>query len=233
MDKAFELKAGQLADVPLSLIDPDPEQPRKNFDDDYIEQLAASIKQDGLIQPIVLRTNPEQPGRFFIVAGENRWRASKQAKTRTIPSVLREVEGLTKLIIQLKENHQRKDLNAMEWALALQTMHKVHGLKQADIEKTLKETGVGQFGRAYISNMIRLLELPEWAQSLIRNNAITASHGKFLLQAMASEKVMEIMRQQFMDGDDPWLPTTSQLQQQIFWKFGQNHRPDRQLQNRL
>lgn len=220
MDKAYELKPGELGDVPLVLIDPDPEQPRKDFDDDYIAELAASIKADGVIQPIVLRTNPEQPGRFLIVAGENRWRGSKQAKIKTIPAVLREVEGLNRLIIQLKENHQRKDLNPMEWALAMQTMHKVHGLKQVDIEKTLKESGVGNFGRAYISNMIRLLELPEWAQTMIRHNALTASHGKHLLPAMKSEKVMEELRTELEADSDI---STNELQQTIYWKFSKHH----------
>lgn len=222
MDKAFELKADELGQIPIKLIDPDPEQPRKDFDEDYIKnELAPSIKKHGVIQPIVIRNNPEQPGRFFIVAGENRWRATKAAKVKTIPAVLREVDGLDKLIVQLKENHQRRDLNPMEWARALQEMNKTHGLKQADIEKTLKESGVGHFGRAYISNMIRLLELPEWAQSLIRNNAITASHGKFLLQAMASEKVMELLREEFEE--DGWQPSTADLQRDIYWKFMQHH----------
>ncbi len=218
MDKAYELNLDELGSVPLNLIDPDPEQPRKDFDEDYIHQLAASIKKDGVIQPIVVRKNPDQPGRFFIVAGENRWRASRLAKTKTIPAVLREVEGLSKLIIQLKENHQRMGLNPMEWAQALQTMNKVHGLKQAEIEKTLKESGVGQFGRAYISNMIRLLDLPEWAQDLIRRNKLTAAHGKHLLQAMASELVMEKMHNQFQSG---WEPTTRELQSDIYRAF--NH----------
>lgn len=224
MDKAFEIPLGALAEVPLKLIDPDPEQPRKDFDEHYIEnELAPSIKRDGVIQPIVVRNNPEQPGRFLIVAGENRWRASQYAKTKTIPAIRREVDGIGKLLIQLKENHQRKDLNAMEWALAFQAMHKTHGLKQTEIEKTLKDAGVGHFGRAYISNHIRLLELPEWAQRLIRFNAITASHGKHLLPAMASKKVIEIMAER-MDGEECWRPSIVDLQNAIYWNFARNHK---------
>lgn len=222
MDNAFTLQPNELGNIPLGLIDPDPEQPRKDFDEDYIAGLAASIKQDGVIQPIVVRHNPDQAGRFFIVAGENRWRASTQAKTKTIPAVLREVDGLTKLIIQLKENHQRKDLNPMEWALALRTMNKQHGLKQADIEKTLKESGVGNFGRSYISNTIRLLDLPDWAQDLIRNGRLTAAHGKYMLPAVASDMAMAQIHAKLLDTD--WEPTTRDMQTAVFWAFAQNHR---------
>jgi len=220
MDTAFELKPNELGSVPLTLIDPDPDQPRKDFDDDYITELAESIKHDGVIQPIVVRSNPDQAGRFYIVAGENRWRASCQAKTKTIPAVLREVDGLTKLIIQLKENCQRKDLNPMEWALALRTMNKQHGLKQSDIEKTLKESGVTNLGRSYISNTIRLLDLPEWAQEMIRAGQLTAAHGKYLLPATASALVMEAIQAKLGSG---WEPTTNDLQKQIYWSFSSNH----------
>lgn len=222
MDKAFTLNANELGSVPLSLIDPDPDQPRKDFDKDWISQLAQSIKTDGVIQPIVLRNKPDEPGRFFIVAGENRYRASKEAKKRNIPAVLREVDGLSKLLIQIKENHQRRDLNPMEWAQAFQVMHKTHGLKQTDIEKTLKEAGVGNFGRAYIGNTIRLLSLPEWAQDLIRyNEDFTAAHGKHLLPAMDSEKVTEALHTLYNKGD--WNPTTRDLQTKIYFLFSSNH----------
>ncbi|MDZ7804704.1 ParB/RepB/Spo0J family partition protein [Thiohalophilus sp.] len=218
----LNLQPGELGNIPLKMIDPDPEQPRKTFDEDYLEQLAASIKVDGVIQPVVVRPHPEDEGRFYLVAGENRWRASKLANKRTIPGVLRKVDGLSKLLIQLKENHQRKDLNAIEWAGVLRTMNKVHGLKQADIEKKLKEAGVGQFGRAYISNLIRLLELPEWAQDLIRYGRLTAAHGKYLLPAMASDTVIEELREELTDYEED-APSTTELQRKVFITFAREH----------
>lgn len=222
MDKAYTLKPGELADVPLSLIDPDPNQPRKDFDEDYINnELVPSIKASGVIQPVIVRTNPEQPGRFLLVDGENRYRASKAAKKKSIPAILREEEGLGLLLIQLK-TLQRRGLNPMEWAQSFVTMHKTHGLKYTEIEKTLKDNGVGQYGRSYISNIVRLLELPEWAQALIRNNTITAAHGKYLIPAMASEKVLAGIEKKLTEGN--WRPTTAQLQQEIFWAFGRIHK---------
>jgi ParB/RepB/Spo0J family partition protein len=222
MDKAYTLKPGELADVPLSLIDPDPNQPRKDFDEDYINnELVPSIKASGVIQPVIVRSNPEQPGRFLLVDGENRYRASKVAKKKAIPAILREEEGLGLLMIQLK-TLQRRGLNPIEWAQSFITMHKVHGLKYTEIEKTLKDNGVGQYGRSYISNIVRLLDLPEWAQTLIRNNAITAAHGKYIIPAMASEKVLAGIEKKFTI--DNWHPTTVQLQQEIFWAFGCTHK---------
>ncbi len=228
MDKPFELNPGELAAVPLELITPDPDQPRKDFDEDYIKELASSIKASGVIQPIVLRKDPDQPGRFIIIAGENRYRASKLAKLKTIDAVLREEQGLNLLLVQLKENCQRKDLNPMEWAKALQVMNKTHGLKQADIEKTLKESGVGQFGRAYISNTIRLLELPQWAQDLIKENHITAAHGKYMLPALASDKVTADLAAKFAMTEglkkSDYQPSTRDLQRDIFYMFHKHHK---------
>lgn len=222
MDKAYTLKPGELADVPLSLIDPDPNQPRKDFDEDYINnELVPSIKASGVIQPVIVRTNPEQPGRFLLVDGENRYRASKAAKKKSIPAILREEEGLGLLLIQLK-TLQRRGLNPIEWAQSIETMHKVHGLKYNEIEQTLKDNGVGEYSRSYISNTRRLLDLPEWAKNLIRNNAITAAHGKYLIPAMASEKVLAGIEKKLTE--DNWRPTTAQLQQEIFWAFGRAHK---------
>lgn len=222
MDKAYTLKPGELADVPLSLIDPDPNQPRKDFDEDYINnELVPSIKASGVIQPVIVRTNPEQPGRFLLVDGENRYRASRIAKKKTVPAILREEEGLGLLLIQLK-TLQRRGLNPIEWAQSIETMHKVHGLKYNEIEQTLKDNGVGEYSRSYISNTRRLLDLPEWAKNLIRNNAITAAHGKYLIPAMASEKVLAGLEKKLTE--DNWRPTTAQLQQEIFWAFGRTHK---------
>ena len=122
MDKAFTINPGELAEVPLSLIDPDPDQPRKDFDEDYINnELAPSIKVSGVIQPVIVRTNPAQPGRFLLVDGENRFRASKVAKKKSIPAILREEEGLNLLMTQLK-TLQRRGLNPLEWAQSFITM---------------------------------------------------------------------------------------------------------------
>lgn len=223
MDKAFEIKPGTVTDVPLTLVDLDPNQPRKDVDEAYIAELSADIKASQVKQPITLRANPEQPGRFIIKYGECRYRASKKAKKKNIPALLDDskTDELTLLLDQAKENHLRKDLNPMDWAWIFKQMKESHKLKIADIEKTLKSHHVGQFGRAYISNIMRMVELPEWAQVLIRKDVLTAAHGKYLLQANASDKVIAKIQGKFEHED--WQPTTRELQQEIYWTYAREH----------
>jgi len=223
MDKAFEIKKGTVTDVPLGLIDLDPNQPRKDFEEESLADLAADIKKVGVQQPITVQPNSEEPGRFYIVYGERRYRASKLVKKKTIPALLYngKKSELDILLNQVKENSLRKDLNPMEMSELFFTLHKGHGLKHTEIEKTLQDHNVGKFGRAYIGNIIRLRGLPDWAKDKIRAGEMTAAHGKYLLPAMKSQVVINSVKEQIDDSDESL--TTRELQDTVFYAFHQEH----------
>lgn len=215
------LQPGIVTDLPLDLIDLDPNQPRKDVDEAYIEALSADIAQSGVKQPITVRAS-DPLGRYVIKYGECRYRASLRAQKATIPALLDteadNADPLARLLDQVKENHLRKDLNPMEWAGVLRRMRDDHKIRSiADIEATLKDHGIVNMGRSYISNIMRLAELPEWAQSLIRAGRLTAAHGKYLLPAVASEKVIENIRARIVDDGEE--PSVRELQVDILHAF--------------
>lgn len=221
------MEPGVVAELPLSIVDFDPEQPRKDVPKDHIDALADDIKGSRVKQPITVRPNPEAEGRYIIKYGECRYRASKQAKKRTIPALLdteddTKADPLSRLLDQVKENHIRRDLNPMEWAAVLRRMRDDHKIKSiANIEATLKQHGITNMGRAYISNIIRLGELPEWAQELTRAGKLTTAHGKYLLPATSSEKVIEDLRIRLADEEEEL--SVRQLQDLILRLFKQHH----------
>jgi ParB/RepB/Spo0J family partition protein len=196
--KHVTLEAGVVGNVPLEQIDLDPEQPRTDIDATYITELAADIKVRGVLQPITLRTG--ENGRYIIKYGECRYRASCEAGVATIPAILDDesntsADPLARLLDQVKENHIRRNLNPMEWARVLRRMRDDHKIKKmADIEDTLRANGITNMGRSQISNLMRLADLPEWAQQRIKTGELTASHGKYLLQASIQPDVLEALR---------------------------------------
>ena len=222
---AVTLEPGVVAQLPLAAVDFDPDQPRKDIDAAYIAELAADIKQRGVMQPITVRANPDAPGRYIIKYGECRYRASSKARTKTIPALLdteaARDEPLARLLDQVKENHIRRDLNPMEWAGVLRRMRQ-HGVKSiADVEKTLKAHGITNMGRSYISNLMRLVELPDWAQDLIRAGELTAAHGKYILPALSSERITEGLRDK-LQGEGA-RPSVRELQGLIYRAFHLAH----------
>lgn len=222
------LEPNVVAELPLSAIDFDPDQPRTDVDDAYIADLAADISLSGVKQPITVRPNPETKGRYIIKYGECRYRASQLVMKKTIPALLDTEEAsqsdpLTRMLDQVKENHLRKDLNAMEWSCVLRRMRDDHKVKKiADIETTLKEHGIVNMGRSYISNIIRLAELPDWAQDLIRCGSLTAAHGKYMLQATASEPVLEAVRTA-IEKKETQDTTTRELQSIVYRAYNEAH----------
>lgn len=233
MSDHVQIQPGIIADLPLDLLDFDPEQPRKDFDPDYIEELADSIRSrvakglPGLIQPITVRPNPEQPGRYFVVYGECRTRGSRQAEVDTIRVQLDERQDdddLERYLDQVRENYQRRDLNPMELAEVLERLHSRFGLKSNKaIEETLAAHGIKKMSREYVANMRRLTGLPEWAQDMIRKgiNGFTASHGKYLLQAIPSEPVTETVRNQLESREGEI--NTNDLRNLIYRAYQANH----------
>jgi ParB family chromosome partitioning protein len=163
----------ELRRVPLALIDPNPHQPRQAFDEDALLQLAESIRQRGVLQPVLLRPLPG--GRYELIAGERRLRAAKLAELELIPAVVRRNDDAASLEMALVENMAREDLNPVEEARACAALVEELGL-------TREEVGlrVGR-SRVAVSNLIRLLELPDDAIELIERGQLTEGHGRALL----------------------------------------------------
>jgi len=220
----FEIKAGEIAKLPMNLIDLDPDQPRKEVSEAYLEEFAEDIKSKGVLQAITVRANDDDSGRFTIVYGECRYRASKLAKKRQIPAVLDTINknDLDRFISQVKENYYRKDLNQIEMAGVLKRLRDDFGMKsQKKIEEALIKHGIKNMSRSYIANTIRLLDLPESVQNKIAANTITPAHGKYILSAMVSDNVLKSIEEEIEN--DPEI-TTRELQEHIFYAFDEHHK---------
>lgn len=164
---------GSLDEVEVNHIDPNPRQPRGVFEDDALEELAASIRELGVLQPLLVRAMPT--GRFELIAGERRLRASKAAGLETVPVVIVETDEQGSLERALVENLHREDLNAIEEAAAYKQLIEDGGLTQEELGSKLGRT------RGTISNSLRLLDLPVVIQRLVVEGRLTAGHGKALL----------------------------------------------------
>ncbi|MDD3504031.1 MAG: ParB/RepB/Spo0J family partition protein [Eubacteriales bacterium] len=182
-DAVMELK--------ITDINPNSEQPRKRFDKDKLEDLAASIKENGIIQPIIVCRNQEGEG-YRIVAGERRWRASRLAGLKLIPAIVRDLTDLQVLEHALIENIQRQDLNPIEEADALDKLIKEHKITQEKLAAVVGRS------RPAIANTLRLLNLPDTVKKYVMNEDISAGHARAILairdqeiQIKAAEMVIE------------------------------------------
>ena len=152
----------------LEFIEPGPWQPRKFFDKDEIESLANSIKNQGVIQPIILKSKENKKNEFFIIAGERRWRASQLAKIHEIPSIIRDDVKDEKIAeLSLVENIQRSELNPIEEAEGYQSLINKYNYKQEDVAKAVGKS------RSHIANITRLLSLSDLAKDLLIQNKLT------------------------------------------------------------
>ena len=181
--------SGGLDQIPLSLIDPNPFQPRTQLPPEALEELANSIRASGLIQPILLRTAGD---RYQLVAGERRWRAAAKAGLERVPAVIREIDDAEALELALAENLLREALNPLEIARAYERLQKEFHLTHEQIAERL---GVN---RSTVTNTLRLLALPIEVQALLMDNKISAGHARALLalsspdaQTKLAEKVIE------------------------------------------
>ena len=165
--------SSNLQEVRMDDIQPNPNQPRREFDDDSLQELANSIRQIGLVQPITLRDMGD--GTYTIIAGERRWRASQRVGLVTIPAYIRTVDDENMLEMALVENIQREDLNAIEVALAYQNLIEGHNLTQDQLSEKVGKN------RATIANYLRLLKLPASVQVALRNKEIDMGHARALL----------------------------------------------------
>lgn len=175
---------GEVQTLSISEIEPNKDQPRKEFDQEGLIQLADSIQTHGILQPLLVR--PLADGHYQIVAGERRWRASRMAGLTQLPVVVREMSQEEVMQIALVENLQREDLNPLEEALGYETLMEDFNFTQDQVAKAVGKA------RSGIANSLRLLRLPEEVKELVKSNKISQGHAKVLLSLEDEEKIIEL-----------------------------------------
>lgn len=205
-------KMSQLVEIPLGDIEPDKEQPRRFFDEEALRELAASIREHGVVQPIVV--TPHQ-GSYMIVAGERRWRAAALAGLTTIPCIVRSLNDQHRLEVSLIENLQRRDLNALETATAYMKL-------RDQFNMTLEEIGqrVGGKSVSAVSNTLRLLKLPQSIQKALFDNQISEGQARPLV-GLPEEVAQDLMERTIKEG---W--SVRKIEQMItLWKQERKKNP--------
>ncbi len=171
--------AGELRELPVELIKPNPGQPRTNFEPEALAALAASIEASGVVQPLLVR--PLHDGSYELVAGERRWRAAQQAGLEKVPAVVRDQEEAERLQAALIENMVREDLNPVEEARACSALIEDLGLTKEELARRVGRS------RPAISNLIRLLELPDETLGQLQSGELSEGHGRALLGAQGND----------------------------------------------
>lgn len=164
-------------DAPIELLKRNPDQPRRTFREEDLEDLSNSIREKGVLQPILVRPSPSTPGEFQIVAGERRWRAAQRAGLRSVPIMVRELDDLAVLEIGIIENVQRADLNILEEALSYKVLMDKFDRTQDAIAQTIGKS------RSHVANTLRLLALPEEVQSYLVSGELSAGHARAIAAA--------------------------------------------------
>ncbi len=181
----------EIQDLNLSDIRPNPYQPRKNFDDKSLKELADSIKENGVFQPIIVRKSVKG---YEIIAGERRFRASKLAKKTTIPSIVRDFSESQMMEVAVLENLQREDLTPLEEAQAYEMLQKNLGLTQEEVSKRMGKS------RPYIANYLRLLTLPNKTKHLLQHGELSMGQARTLLGLKNKDKIDEVAKQVVKEG---------------------------------
>ncbi|SOH93261.1 chromosome partitioning protein, ParB family [Monaibacterium marinum] len=161
--------------LPIDNISPNPDQPRRSFTEENLEELTRSIREKGVIQPLIVRVDPKNSERYQIVAGERRWRASQRAKLHELPVVIREFNDVEVLEVAIIENIQRSDLNAVEEARGYKQLMEKFGHTQEKLAEALGKS------RSYIANLLRLLVLPDEILDMLVDGKLTAGHARTLV----------------------------------------------------
>lgn len=172
--------------VPIEKIHPNPDQPRRHFDTDDLNDLAGSIRSKGIIQPLVVRAHPNKAGEFEIVAGERRWRASQMAQLHQLPVVVMEFSDLEVLEIAIIENIQRADLNPIEEANGYRQLMDKFGHTQEQMAVAIGKS------RPHIANNLRLLALPDDVQALVVMGRLSSGHARALITAPNASELAQI-----------------------------------------
>ena len=163
--------------LPVERLHPNPDQPRRHFATEALEELAASIRAKGVIQPLIVRPLADRPGHYQIIAGERRWRASQMAQLHELPALVRDLDDTEVLEIAIIENIQRADLNALEEAEGFRQLMDRFGHTQERLAAALGKS------RSHIANLLRLLQLPSDVQEHLRQGHLTAGHARTLVTA--------------------------------------------------
>jgi len=179
LPEASALDAGELRELPVALVKPNPSQPRTNFDPEALASLASSIETSGVVQPLLVR--PLHDGSYELIAGERRWRAAQQAGLEKVPAIVRDSEQAERLQVALIENMVREDLNPVEEARACAAL-----IAELDVSKEELARRLGR-SRPAISNLIRILDLPDEAIALLESGDLSEGHGKALLTARGND----------------------------------------------
>jgi ParB family transcriptional regulator, chromosome partitioning protein len=163
--------------VDVARISPNPDQPRRTFSEDALNELAASIREKGVIQPLILRVSPRDPTGYEIVAGERRWRAAQRAQLHEVPAIVRALNDTEVLELAIIENIQRADLNAVEEAAGYRQLMERFGHTQERLAEALGKS------RSHIANLLRLLNLPDSVLEMVREGNLSAGHARALITA--------------------------------------------------
>ena len=190
----IEVKAkpmAEMVEIALSDIIPNPTQPRTEFDEEALEELADSIRQLGLIQPITVKREGEK---YIIISGERRWRASEKAGLKRIPAYIREVDDTTLHAMALVENIQREDLNPIEEAMAYRALADEYGMTQEEISQKIGKS------RSAIANFERLLDLPDEILALVAAKELSAGHARTLLSLRDGDDMIAAAHKTIAEG---------------------------------
>ena len=177
-------RAVGLSELPVDVIRPNPNQPRRHFDEAELEELCQSIREKGVLQPILVRP-AMYAGQYEIVAGERRWRAAQRTGVRSIPALVRSLSDVEVLEIAIVENVQRADLSPIEEAEGYKALMERFGRTQAQVAETVGKS------RVHVANALRLMQLPEAVQVMLREGRITAGHARPLIGSPDAERLAE------------------------------------------
>lgn len=192
LPEADELLPNVVQEIPVGDIDPNTEQPRRSFREEAMTQLSASVKEQGILQPLLV---VEQPGgRYRIVAGERRWRAARQAGLATVPCMVRDMDMIRQMEVSLIENLQREDLNPMEEAAAIRALMQQCGYTQETVAARLSKS------RPVIANLLRLLTLPKEVAQMVREGQLSAGHARVLAGLEREEDKIALARETLAKG---------------------------------
>lgn len=191
-ERGGEEAVGELRELPVDLIKPNPKQPRTNFDPEALAGLADSIASSGVVQPLLVR--PLRDGSYELIAGERRWRAARQAGLGKVPAVVRDPEQAERLQVALIENMVREDLNPVEEARACAALVEDLGLSKEDLARRVGRS------RPAVSNLIRLLDLPDETLELLESGELSGGHGRALLGASGNDVRRRLARDAARNG---------------------------------
>ena len=181
-----------IQEIPVGELDPNPDQPRQSFDQESIAQLADSIRDQGVLQPLLVV--PASGGRYRIIAGERRYRASRMAGLETVPCIVKDIDVIRQMEIALIENLQREDLNPMEAARGIQALMKQCGYTQEKVSSRLGKS------RPAVANLLRLLSLPEEVTEMVRDGLISAGHARVLAGIRSAEEQIRLAKRAADEG---------------------------------